>query len=237
MALNIIIAIVIILAIFFILYKITKKVWKTLLFGFIIIIVLILIFGFIVYKDFKDINDNIGKRDNLFVLKEDSEFLTAFVLNFDKLDEKDYHNNVIIIDKAKLSQYNENFNNEDNKKTINDGYYKAFFFDINIIENSDLNEFRISEQLSLIKNEVLQILKSDEAALSLFNQRLNIGTERIKPTVFSLAFINILSNKPEDVIKGLKNDDIEVYKETIVFELIEGELGSIATGFIPDLNA
>ena len=82
MALNIIIAIVIILAIFFILYKITKKVWKTLLFGFIIIIILILIFGFIVYKDFKDINDNIGKRDNLFVLKEDSEFLTAFVLNF-----------------------------------------------------------------------------------------------------------------------------------------------------------
>ncbi len=250
MNLDIILVIVAIIVIFAVLYWLTKKVWKTLLLGLVVIIILIAILGFLVYKDVKDITNNIGNKDNLFIIKDGDKFLSGFKINFNEIKSIINSNNLnqglnkVIINDEKLKQYN----SKDKSDILSDGYYKIILIDLKAFESIEKQEITI-DKFSLLKNDAITALKSDDPysiIISSYMKKNNLPLEQkslvenqfpidkniIKPSISMMLIKEYLENNPVNIVKDFKKDDIQVYKETITFKLVKGSFGDIASNYI-----
>jgi len=112
----------IIVAVF--LFKVIKNLVKTLIYLALILIIITASFTFFLYRDAKSFAKGIKEQDNLFLLKEDEEYISGFVLSGNRttpVDDLDYYENKEYVDIL-----------EDN--------YKLFILDLSAIETTKRSE-------------------------------------------------------------------------------------------------
>jgi len=112
----------IIIAVF--LFKVIKNLVKTLIYLALILIIITASFSFFLYRDAKSFAKGIKEQDNLFLLKEDEEYISGFVLSGNRtspVDDLDYY---------------EDKEHED----ILEDNYKLFILDLSAIETTKRSE-------------------------------------------------------------------------------------------------
>ncbi len=158
---NIILPLIIILALILVilLFKIIKNVIKTLLYFLLAFIIISGVFGYFVYKDVRELSNGILEGENIFILKDDTEFITGFILN--KGNETSQIDN--------LEELEDYYQNNELDKILEDKY-KLFIFETDAFEG-ELNQIIVDgiEILGLIDIPV-QIDPSSHAFLILIMQ-------------------------------------------------------------------
>ena len=158
---NIILPLIIILALILVilLFKIIKNVIKTLLYFLLAFIIISCVFGYFVYKDVRELSNGILEGENIFILKDDTEFITGFILN--KGNETSQIDN--------LEELEDYYQNNELDKILEDKY-KLFIFETDAFEG-ELNQIIVDgiEILGLIDIPV-QIDPSSHAFLILIMQ-------------------------------------------------------------------
>lgn len=196
---------------------------KAITFTFLILLLLLSITGFFVYKDIKDFQNNIGEKPVLFVLTDQNKVLTAISMEkleleegfFDKISEATSPEEI-----EKLSSY---YQNKDYSSMLNNNY-KLVLTDIRFIENGLKDSFVIGDKSELgkglTKKEIIDVLKAENPLkISDFEET---NPDKIRNFFFIFSFATIIKeNGPFFMIKEMKNNNIEIYKEPFSLKLIK----------------
>ena len=209
--------IIIIVLIIYLILKFVKKL-ISMIFSFIL---LFLVISFIlvsfVYMDFSDLKENITNQTSIIILKDDIKPITGAYVIFN--ESFDFETKKLI---ENIGQSNLN-----NKKQILNKSYKLFIFDIKFLEENLPNNLYFNN-ITLSKNAIINILISEDPLLE-FSSSINIQKDQIalsknelKFNLFHITLNEITQNKNiGPVIKGYKNKQITIYRETIAFKFMK----------------
>jgi len=209
----------------FLLHKYYPKAFAA-VFTFSIAVALVMVmFGIFVIKDALEFRENFGVEKNIFVLSENNNYLSAVVLNFQSEDAKtaifEYDNITFLESKVEQG-------------LAPDNYYKVLILDRTAFDDIQIKDVYIG-MASLDKNELLQTLYSDDPTTSLrkivSKQEVTLTNSEIRQmygdndmlrqTLFTNVLIDVFSSDPLVLIRGVKNGNIIILPETLMFKTIK----------------
>ena len=157
---------VFIVAVFILLFLLTKKILKTILLGILIIFIVSGVVGFLIFDDVKDLIENFPETENKIIFVLEDEIIGGMIIqgfDFEDLYEKgDYPS----IETEEIKELNENYPN--NLDLILNNSFKLLIIDSNVIEESKFDE-KIKEESEFIQNlpdngkDVLTIIKQEDS--------------------------------------------------------------------------
>ncbi|GEM_PF-1566147 len=148
------IVVIIVLILLSIFLKVLRKIVKMLfVLGFFITLFL-LISGFLVFKDFQEFRQK-SNETMLYLLEDQGEVVAGFSSSWKEGD-------FVLLKQPELSKISENISKMDYKSVLN-GYYKIFMFDIQAIELNIKDSVELNGQ-NFSKDFVISLLKSDDAS-------------------------------------------------------------------------
>ena len=210
---------------FYILYKLFKSILKTIISLILIIIILTAFIGFLTYKDIQNLEEN--KNSPITILLQDKEYIAG-----------------IIIEKGEIRFIPDETIKKCDKKDLKEiigSNFKIITISMKFIEEMPLETMHFDQfNKGLTKQELISTLKSEKPVDYLLIGIFNLQPEMAniaKNTVFSsdirdnsqfkaaltlLTLQNLI--KEEEIgyiLNSYKDDDIQVYKETITFKLFK----------------
>jgi len=189
------------------------------------------LFGYMLYKDANDFKDNFANGTNLFIVKDTVNGTTTFLsgVAVNGLD-KSY----TPLPKSNLSAI---YNLYKDGKLSDPGlqYYKIFVIDLKAFDS--VKSFNISDQnIDLDSSEIREVMLSDSArdkiaeitalknneSKNVVLSELKLSDEEIKAYILSYYLASSLDPKNLlGFISQLKDGNIEVYPETMLFKAIK----------------
>src|SRR3989344_8734564 len=209
----------------YILYKIFKSILKTIISITFIIIILTAFIGFFVYKDIQNIQEN--KNSPITILLQDQEYIAGVIM------EK---GEIRFIPEETIKEYDK----KDLKEIIGSNF-KIITISMKFIEEMPLEAMHLDQfNKDLTKQELISTLRSEKPMDRLLIDIFNLQPEMAnvaKNTVFSsdirdnsqfkaaltlLTLQNLIKEEEtEYLLNSYKDNNIQVYKETITFKLFK----------------
>ncbi|MFC1647832.1 hypothetical protein ACFL1B_00370 [Nanoarchaeota archaeon] len=199
-------------------YVIIKFVKKGigLLFGIGIAIGMILLFvGFLVITDALDFRDNFSNSKSIFILADEDGYMTGVVLNFNDLDRG-------------VEPYEDLDDITENKAP--DGYYKVFILTKEMLKNSNISDIDIGVA-DLTKEKLIDILYSEAPSELIAAETMGIeareiediwgDNDRLRRDLFTYILVDVFGRDPMTLIYGVKNGNIIIYPESLMFKTIK----------------
>lgn len=236
MSLTLIFSIIVFILVAVILFKLIHSVVKVISILFFIALLFGAIFGYFAISDARDLSQNFGTEPKLFLLDEGGEITSAVELvsfeggNFD----------VWSLDKLNNAQ--SDFEDKNYDKLIGDNW-KLFVIKMEALEEGNEFPFKFGDDgTELTKEQLIRLLKSDEPRKGYFdllfsdkipadasaeqkeammNQVFNDSTDSdIRGQIFLITFANSMSNDPVFLFREYKNNNIDIYPSSILFDVI-----------------
>lgn len=233
------IALLIAIVLFFFFLRVFKKFFKALLLIFILIIIFLAITSGLVYSDVTSIITDIDEKPILLLAHNQGELMTG--ISF-KINEEEFK----LLSDQDINNYKSPFLNK-NYDLILGNNFKIVSMDINKVSEIIGEETKIIEGIKVPKEEIINILKSDQASKDLktilrdklnipnntpipleikLNQNLKVNlndNSQVKATLLGISLSNSNFKNPENIISliidSYKEDEIEIYPETITFKI------------------
>jgi len=176
------------------------------------------IFTFLLVLDIGSLQKNIRGENNVILLSDGFNFLSGAYTKFD--------NESINLENANIISNVKQLDNQDYSKILNGNYKLFIIYTIFLEDNLDQEVSYNGYQLT--KNQVLNLLISQDP-ISEFSNTFNTQKEDIKLndyefkfTIFTSTINQIIKDQGLGVIlKGYKNNQIVIYKETMFFKVIK----------------
>jgi hypothetical protein len=189
------------------------------------------LFGYFVIKDATEFTGNFGNSTSMFILEDNvngtETFLTGVTINpgskaFDTMD------------KTKLKEV-EDVYKSGRIDTLNGDYYKIFVVDFKAFADLKIDTIE-DNNINLSKEELRQVMLSKNAKKELAEivakqtgadrddvlDKLNFNDEEIKGYIFSYYLTTTFNpSNMGKFLAQLRNDDIQVYKETALFKAVK----------------
>jgi len=192
MELTLILAIIVIVIITILMFKLIKNILKAVITLTIIALVISAVLGIFIYKDARNLSNDIKHGENLFILKNNKEYMTGFVLingNTTKaIADSDY------VEKK--------FEKNDFDELLKD-YNRVFIFDkISFDSDSEFDKL-LTSGIDIVNK--IQFLKKYEPESYAF---MYLVSKRIK-------------ENPKFITESYKNQQIMVYPKSFIFQLLD----------------
>jgi hypothetical protein len=189
------------------------------------------LFGYLIIKDANDFRNNFLNNTNMFVVKNSVGATESFLAGATLSPKAEGFGSM---DSEKLSTV-EKLYNEGNLEILNSEYYKIFVIDIKSFDEVEL--YDISDQnVELTREEIKSVMLSDDAREELADiiaekrgetadevmEDLASTNEEIKSYLLSYYLTTVFN--PENIVEfleQLKNENIQVYKETALFKAVK----------------
>ena len=142
-----IITLIILAFVFFILFKITKVIWKAILFTFLILVLFLGLLGYLVYSDVQSI---INEEKKIFIVSEKQVLTGTSFIDFQ--EQTNYFTN------SELNTYTEHYKEEDYKKMLGEAYL-LLIIKTDIFE--DIGDTLVIQNETISKKEVLNMLSAN----------------------------------------------------------------------------
>ncbi len=221
-----IITLIIYIIIFIILYKILKSIFKTIISIILISIVILGVLGFLVYLDFNDLKTNFPNSKNM-ILFENKDVVAGIII--------DKNQEIILLKQQDI----DNIKTKDKKSILKDqNLFKIVYFNINTIKESNLKTINLGSS-TLTKEQVITILESEDAftetkaqlnlPVNIKNMPFDFNDKKItledqaqlKAILFASTLKEILSQNTSYIIEEYNKNNIQIYKETILFKILK----------------
>ncbi len=251
-----------IVAIFILLFLLTKKILKTVLLGILVVFIVTGIVGFLIFDDVKDLVENFPDTENKIIFVLEDKIIGGIVtqgFDFEKLSEEE---DFPLIETEEIKELNKNYPN--NLDLVLNDSFKLVIIDSNMIEESKLDE-EIKEESEFIQNlpnngkDALTIIKQEDSLSYYYEQYLinqgltefeievmkeAIKTDESASLIFEnsnsfrsflvlLHFTNLANQNPLSLLGDFGEGKIKVYPETIAIKIAK-EVPSIALRLIPE---
>ncbi len=195
------------------LFRIISIIW-------LIMFVVMVVFGLLIYADAVEMKEKMAEMPSLFLLQQDGRIRAGFSVMGEEPE---------LIEKPRSFQ--QSYNDQEYDSILGSTYYKVFIFDFSIFndtETLDIDEFSIPiETVSDIiransSNDVFtEYIMGDGNAVGMnFDE---IGTDA---NLRNILFVTLFGKKVEEkgpafLLEGIKQEEIEVQKESIIFKTIK----------------
>ncbi|MCP3686441.1 MAG: hypothetical protein GY861_27705 [bacterium] len=197
-----------------ILFKILKNLVRAIFLVTAVFTILLILSGLLVFIDSADFKKN-AASDKLVMAAEGNRVLSGFILR---------GQTPILLSDEESKMYSLQYANDELKK-MRGTNYKVYVFEIAALEALEKNAF-IVEDRNLPKSTIISVLKANdpfpEAASALdFDEdvlRQSYEVTGIKAIFFAPLVQEALN--VESLAKGLKDDTITVYPETMMFKAL-----------------
>ncbi len=199
--------------IFLIIWKITKKIIKTILYLFLFTLIISVFFTILIYNDFNNIKNNLTKS-SLLIIQENDNLLSIVKINL--TNNSQYEE----LPKDEFISIKNLFNQKNYDLILNKNYFKLIIFNLNLLNISNKTEI-ILDNIKFEKNQIIRSIKSDNPKKILNIEQTRIGDNSLK----TILFIKLITDKDTTetlfLYENLKNNNINIYKETIIFKFIK----------------
>lgn len=231
---NVLTIILILLAVFgfAVFFKLLKSVFKAAIYVFVLLAIALFVMGVVVYTDAAEFRNTMPNATLTFILVDETELVAGMqVLDFAESD-------VLLFSQSTMESFQTSYNQAKYDQILQDSY-KVFFIDRALLEKMEVN--LSYEEYDLTKTEALAILESDaplDAATNIFAAQHGITQEeqkgllreelveafetdqKMKDAVFSLFIAELLPTQTLYILRGLKEDEVDVHPETPLFRFL-----------------
>lgn len=202
--------------------KLIKGVVKTIFFLSFVLLLIIGVLGFLIVDDAKEFQENFPTQPKSFLLLKEEVMVAGF--QFVGLDGED----VKFHDKKLLEEFTNAYNRNNLSEVLADNY-KLFIF--NYSQFSDIlakgvvyDGFLLNQSLAdnlFSSNNSRQVLADAlELPVGIINSEFS-SDEDVKGAYFAILIFDKMGKDPQFILKNLKNEDIEVFPETIIIQTIK----------------
>jgi energy-coupling factor transporter transmembrane protein EcfT len=224
-----------------IIFKIVGKAFKAVIYISTLFSILILIMGFFVYQDAMDIKENFPDSEKLILLDVEGKLAAGMYGTLTEQQQPEF------VSTSKLKEYQANY--KSNMKAIQGDYYKIFIIKESMFD--DVGETLEFGDYSFSKEDALDLLKSEDAlediaTLMIEEQGLPDtpelreqlkqqvkSSEEAKALMFGALFTEKMKDpSPVNILNEMKDGNIVIYPETIVFKLVKSMPLSLMQKFV-----
>ena len=224
----IILSTVILIALFIMFFLPTRKLGKSISYTILFYVGIQILFGFVLYLDAIELKEKFTTEEKTILLTHKGNFISGF-----KAKNMEDPKGIEFFNDNKINTFKKKNNQE-----LLENSYKLIIINSEIFNNVDQIEY--SGQ-TFSKEELLSILESDNAISELANKFVEEGLEefkeeliiqlktqlaiddnsQLKGLIFALLFSQSLENDPLILIKGIQENKIIIYPETVTFIFIK----------------
>ena len=234
MIILLILILIITIGVFYLIYKLTKKIIITILLFMLLGLVLLTGLGFWVYSDITTTMDQLPTASYSVLIKSEETLLTGIIISPNE-------NEPTIINAEDLAYLQSSYSNKDYKSILGSNF-KVIFADIGAInpylpENLEVlgNSFSKQEYLSLIKSnnpveEVLTQINIEQGENHTYEDLDDIEILDNSYARFMMLTLALEQGQFESlsedklilsILRSYHSGDIQIYKETITLKLIK----------------
>ena len=225
---------IVVAIIILVIFKILKSlllfrfVFKIISLAFLLIMVFLVIGAIVIIRDVNDFRNNFQNSTNLIILKDNSTFLSGIIL---RVQDNTYKP----LATKELSNLEKLYQKNPDNLALNTQYYKIIIIDIDIYESLG-QQLVNNKNINLTGAEMKRILLSTDAKAELSNviakkqgvkvadvlSEIGSTNDEIKPYLLSHAISYFFNPAHLDrLAEAFKNDQIAVYKDTPLFQMIK----------------
>lgn len=221
----------VIAVLFLIIFKITKKVVKTIFFVSSIFTAVIIVSSIFLFADVNDFRSNYPTQESAYVLEKDGKLIAGLRVVMQEEPKPDFFT------REELNTYQTAYENN-NLDTIKGDSYKLFIFKseafdtLDTIQVSDTTEFTKQQMFSLLESEtpgddyIDLVVGETSQKQSIKNQMfasLDITEDtEYKGTLFFILFGSAITQQgPLFIFEQYQEENIIIYPQTILFKAIK----------------
>jgi len=188
---------------------------------FSVIFIISSIVMFFLFRDVNSFNQGFQTEEKVFLLDDGGLITGLRVTDFD--DTK----SITYFDDAELEILEAKYLDE-NYSDILDDSWKMFVIDSSVLRKA--GEVEIDDEQIITNNQAFKILRSDNPNLEMFtimygdikeSQIQKIPDAELKANIFTVRFSQVLNDDPGIFYSGVKNKNIIIYPETILFKIVK----------------
>jgi len=245
---------ILIIAIFIVLFLLTKKILKTLMLGILLTFVIFGVLGFLIFRDVKDLIGNFSDSKNKMLFVLDDKIIGGMTIKGFGFEEQEQSKNLPLLVSDQINNLNQDY--PKNLDNILGDDYKLLIVDTNMIEKL---EFISEEDNNFPENgkEALEIIKQNDSLKYYFESYLpskgftksEIGmikrqlsskeettlifknSDNFRSFIATFYFIKLAESDTNYIIDGFGNGNIKIYPETITIRIMR-EVPSTLSKFI-----